>query len=41
MVPTIHPSAVLRVPDRDGAYRELVNDLAIASDVLGVATDTA
>ncbi|HEX5187996.1 MAG TPA: UdgX family uracil-DNA binding protein [Streptosporangiaceae bacterium] len=37
VVATIHPSAVLRATDRDSAYRGLVDDLAIASDVLGVS----
>jgi uracil-DNA glycosylase family protein len=36
VVATIHPSAVLRAPDRDGAYRGLVDDLLVAADVLGV-----
>jgi uracil-DNA glycosylase len=35
VVPTIHPSAVLRAVDRDSAYNGLVHDLAAASDVLG------
>jgi len=35
VVATIHPSAVLRATDRDGAYRGLVDDLAVACDALG------
>jgi DNA polymerase len=31
---TIHPSAVLRADDRDGAYRGLVADLRVVADVL-------
>lgn len=33
-VPTIHPSAVLRADDRDGAYAGLVADLKVAASVL-------
>jgi len=36
LVATIHPSAVLRADDRDGAYRSLVADLGVASRLLGV-----
>jgi uracil-DNA glycosylase len=32
---TIHPSAVLRADDRDGAYRGLVADLAVAAAAIG------
>jgi uracil-DNA glycosylase len=31
VVPTIHPSAVLRAEDRDGAYAGLVSDLRVAA----------
>jgi DNA polymerase len=41
IVATIHPSAVLRAPDRDNAFRGLVDDLAVAADVLSVTTGTA
>jgi uracil-DNA glycosylase len=34
VVPTIHPSAVLRADDRDAAYGELVSDLAVAACLL-------
>jgi uracil-DNA glycosylase len=34
VVATIHPSAVLRAPDRDDAYRGLVRDLASAARCL-------
>ncbi len=34
VVATIHPSAVLRADDRDAAYGGLVNDLAVAAEVL-------
>ncbi len=34
LVATIHPSAVLRADDRDGAYAGLVTDLKVAADVL-------
>lgn len=34
VVPTIHPSAVLRASDRDSAYSGLVHDLAAVSEVL-------
>ncbi len=33
-VATIHPSAVLRADDRDGAYAGLVSDLKVAASVL-------
>ena len=31
---TVHPSAVLRADDREGAYAGLVSDLSIAADAL-------
>jgi hypothetical protein len=31
----------LRAPDRDNAFRGLVDDLAVAADVLSVTTGTA
>jgi uracil-DNA glycosylase len=34
VVPTIHPSAVLRADDRDAAYAGLVSDLRCAASVL-------
>lgn len=34
VVPTIHPSAVLRADDRDAAYRGLVSDLRVAADLV-------
>jgi uracil-DNA glycosylase len=34
VVPTIHPSAVLRADDRDAMYAGLVNDLRAAADML-------
>ncbi|MGC9379487.1 UdgX family uracil-DNA binding protein [Streptomyces sp. MH13] len=34
LVPTVHPSAVLRAEDRDGAYRGLVSDLGVAARAL-------
>ena len=34
VVATIHPSAVLRAPDREDALRGLVNDLAVVARVL-------
>lgn len=34
LLPTIHPSAVLRANDRDAAYAGLVADLAVAAKVL-------
>jgi DNA polymerase len=34
VVPTIHPSAVLRADDRDGAYAGLVADLRVAASTL-------
>ncbi|MEU9173666.1 UdgX family uracil-DNA binding protein [Streptomyces sp. NPDC048420] len=34
LVPTVHPSAVLRAEDREGAYRGLVADLEVAARVL-------
>ncbi|WP_309060301.1 UdgX family uracil-DNA binding protein [Streptomyces sp.] len=35
LVPTVHPSAVLRADDREAAYRGLVADLKIAAQALG------
>ncbi|MFI6440328.1 UdgX family uracil-DNA binding protein [Streptomyces sp. NPDC050759] len=35
LVPTVHPSAVLRAEDREGAYRGLVADLEVAARALG------
>ncbi|MEV0183946.1 UdgX family uracil-DNA binding protein [Streptomyces sp. NPDC050625] len=35
LVPTVHPSAVLRAEDREGAYRGLVADLEVAVRALG------
>jgi uracil-DNA glycosylase len=34
VVPTIHPSAVLRADDRDDAYAGLVSDLRVAASAL-------
>lgn len=34
VLPTTHPSAVLRTDDRDAAYDELVADLAVAAELL-------
>ncbi|MFJ7338754.1 UdgX family uracil-DNA binding protein [Streptomyces sp. NPDC101110] len=34
LVPTVHPSSVLRSDDREAAYRGLVSDLKVASDAL-------
>ncbi|WP_280849973.1 MULTISPECIES: UdgX family uracil-DNA binding protein [unclassified Streptomyces] len=34
LVPTVHPSAVLRADDREAAYRGLVADLEVAARVL-------
>ncbi|WP_037861226.1 UdgX family uracil-DNA binding protein [Streptomyces sp. NRRL S-340] len=34
LVPTVHPSSVLRADDREGAYRGLVSDLKVAAAVL-------
>ncbi|CAL9458418.1 UdgX family uracil-DNA binding protein [Streptomyces sp. enrichment culture] len=34
LVPTVHPSAVLRADDREAAFRGLVADLNIAADAL-------
>jgi uracil-DNA glycosylase len=34
VVPTIHPSAVLRADDRDAAYAGLVSDLSVAAAAL-------
>ncbi|MGW2637768.1 UdgX family uracil-DNA binding protein [Streptomyces sp. NPDC001348] len=34
LVPTVHPSAVLRAEDREGAYRGLVADLRVAAHAL-------
>ncbi|WP_106399019.1 UdgX family uracil-DNA binding protein [Actinocorallia populi] len=35
IVATIHPSAVLRAPDRDSVYAGFVGDLAVAARLLG------
>ncbi|CAM5621049.1 Type-4 uracil-DNA glycosylase OS=Streptomyces antimycoticus OX=68175 GN=SSPO_046180 PE=3 SV=1 [Streptomyces antimycoticus] len=35
IVPTIHPSAVLRADDREAVYEGLVADLRVAAEVLG------
>ncbi|MGW3150023.1 UdgX family uracil-DNA binding protein [Streptomyces sp. NPDC001177] len=35
LVPTVHPSAVLRAEDREGAFRGLVADLKVAAHALG------
>ncbi|KMS80550.1 DNA polymerase [Streptomyces leeuwenhoekii] len=35
LVPTAHPSAVLRAEDREGAYQGLVSDLRVAARALG------
>jgi len=35
VVPTIHPSAVLRAEDRDATYDGLVSDLRAAASALG------
>ncbi|MFF5159889.1 UdgX family uracil-DNA binding protein [Streptomyces sp. NPDC000348] len=35
LVPTVHPSAVLRADDRETAYRGLVSDLEVAAQALG------
>lgn len=34
LVPTVHPSAVLRADDRDAAYRGLLSDLKVAARAL-------
>jgi DNA polymerase len=34
LVPTVHPSSVLRSDDREAAYRGLVSDLKVAADAL-------
>ncbi|MFF4837305.1 UdgX family uracil-DNA binding protein [Streptomyces sp. NPDC001315] len=34
LVPTVHPSSVLRAEDREGAYRGLVADLEVAARIL-------
>jgi uracil-DNA glycosylase len=34
VVPTIHPSAVLRADDRDAEYAGLVDDLRVAASAL-------
>jgi DNA polymerase len=34
LVPTVHPSSVLRADDREGAYEGLVADLSVAARVL-------
>jgi uracil-DNA glycosylase len=41
LVPTIHPSAVLRATDRDDAYAGLVADLEVAARMLAGATSDA
>ncbi|MEV5432866.1 UdgX family uracil-DNA binding protein [Streptomyces sp. NPDC052701] len=35
LVPTVHPSSVLRADDREAAYRGLVSDLEVAARALG------
>ncbi|MCF0081608.1 UdgX family uracil-DNA binding protein [Streptomyces lomondensis] len=35
LVPTVHPSAVLRADDREAAYQGLVSDLKVAARALG------
>lgn len=35
LVPTVHPSAVLRADDREQAYQGLVADLEVAARALG------
>ncbi|MEU0334038.1 UdgX family uracil-DNA binding protein [Streptomyces sp. NPDC006193] len=35
LVPTVHPSAVLRADDREGAFQGLVADLRVAARALG------
>ncbi|WP_030894444.1 MULTISPECIES: UdgX family uracil-DNA binding protein [unclassified Streptomyces] len=35
LVPTVHPSSVLRADDREAAYRGLLSDLEVAARVLG------
>lgn len=35
LVPTVHPSAVLRAEGREAAYRGLVTDLEVAARALG------
>jgi len=37
VLPTLHPSAVLRSRDRDADYRTLVDDLTLARSELGAA----
>jgi DNA polymerase len=32
---TVHPSAVLRAPDRESAYQEFLDDLKVAAHALG------
>lgn len=34
LLPTVHPSAVLRAPDRDVAYGAFVSDLRVAASIL-------
>jgi len=34
LVPTVHPSSVLRADDREAAYRGLVSDLEVAARLL-------
>ncbi|WP_133914744.1 UdgX family uracil-DNA binding protein [Streptomyces sp. NBC_00582] len=38
LVPTVHPSSVLRAEDREAAYQGLVADLKVAARVLGQGT---
>ncbi|WP_338782314.1 UdgX family uracil-DNA binding protein [Streptomyces sp. DG1A-41] len=35
LVPTVHPSSVLRADDREAAYRGLLSDLKVAAQALG------
>ncbi len=35
LVPTMHPSSVLRADDQEGAYRGLLSDLRVAAHALG------
>ena len=35
LVPTVHPSSVLRSDDREAAYQGLVSDLKVAARALG------
>ena len=34
LLPTVHPSSVLRADDRDAAYQGLVTDLEVAARIL-------